>query len=311
MPWGQELQVFAQNTGRTRIFRGRRAGRALLAARVRLPPRRRPGRAAGAESTGWLADDRTAAPPLAGTAEADDAAAARGRTGYLLLLPAALWLGLFFVIPFYSLVATSLYDPSGSDFRGYEMTYALRRTTWTPSRSTGSRCCASLGYAAIATADLPGARLRAGLRDRLQGRALEEPDAGAGDRAVLHQLPGPDAVVEADPGRRRAIVVDLLQFLHLLGDDGRLLATPFAVVTGLTYNFLPFMVLPLFASIDKIDPRLIEASSDLYANPVVGVLQGHLAAVAAGRGLRHPADLHPGGRRLHQRPAARQHRHRG
>jgi spermidine/putrescine transport system permease protein len=39
---------------------------------------------------------------------------------------------------------------------------------------------------------------------------------------------------------------------------------------GLTYNFLPFMVLPLFASIDKIDYRLIEASNDLYANPVVG-----------------------------------------
>jgi spermidine/putrescine transport system permease protein len=47
----------------------------------------------------------------------------RGRTGYLLLLPAAIWLGLFFVVPFYSLVATSLFDPSGSDSRGYEMTY--------------------------------------------------------------------------------------------------------------------------------------------------------------------------------------------
>ena len=42
------------------------------------------------------------------------------------------------------------------------------------------------------------------------------------------------------------------------------------MVAGLTYNFLPFMVLPLYASLDKIDPRLIEASSDLYANPVVG-----------------------------------------
>ncbi len=42
------------------------------------------------------------------------------------------------------------------------------------------------------------------------------------------------------------------------------------MVAGLTYNFLPFMVLPLFASIDKIDHRLIEAAGDLYANPVVG-----------------------------------------
>ena len=53
----------------------------------------------------------------------------RGYVGYLLLLPAALWLGLFFVVPFYSLLATSLYDPSGSDFRGYEMTYHWQNYT--------------------------------------------------------------------------------------------------------------------------------------------------------------------------------------
>ena len=96
-------------------------------------------------------------------------------------------------------------------------------------------------------------------------------------------------LILADDG----LVVNTLQTVHLLGDDGRLLATPVAVVAGLTYNFLPFMVLPLFASIDKIDHRLIEAASDLYANPITGLLQGHLAAVAAGRGVRHAADLHP------------------
>ena len=61
-------------------------------------------------------------------------------------------------------------------------------------------------------------------------------------------------------------LVNLLQTLHILGPDGRLLATSFAVVTGLTYNFLPFMVLPLYASLEKIDLRLIEAGKDLYAN---------------------------------------------
>ena len=99
-------------------------------------------------------------------------------------------------------------------------------------------------------------------------------------------------LILADDG----VVVNTLQFLHILGADGRLLVTPFAVVMGLTYNFLPFMVLPLFASLDKIDPRLIEASSDLYANPVVGLLQGDLAAVAARCRLGHAADVHPGGR---------------
>jgi spermidine/putrescine transport system permease protein len=54
--------------------------------------------------------------------------------------------------------------------------------------------------------------------------------------------------------------------LHLL-PEGRILNTSIAVVAGLTYNFLPFMLLPLFAAIDKIDPRLVEAAGDLYASP--------------------------------------------
>jgi spermidine/putrescine transport system permease protein len=48
------------------------------------------------------------------------------------------------------------------------------------------------------------------------------------------------------------------------------LATPIAVVAGLTYNFLPFMTLPLYSSLDRIDPRLIEAANDLYAKPFTG-----------------------------------------
>ena len=55
--------------------------------------------------------------------------------------------------------------------------------------------------------------------------------------------------------------------LHLL-PDGRILNTSIAVVAGLTYNFLPFMVLPLYAALERIDPRLIEAANDLYASPV-------------------------------------------
>jgi spermidine/putrescine transport system permease protein len=64
------------------------------------------------------------------------------------------------------------------------------------------------------------------------------------------------------------IVVTTLQHLHILAPDGRLLATSAAVVAGITYNFLPFMVLPLYVSLEQVDPRLIEAAGDLYANPV-------------------------------------------
>jgi spermidine/putrescine transport system permease protein len=61
-------------------------------------------------------------------------------------------------------------------------------------------------------------------------------------------------------------VVSVLKHLGVLGADGRLLATSTAVVTGITYNFLPFMALPLYVSLEQIDGRLIEAAQDLYAS---------------------------------------------
>ena len=65
----------------------------------------------------------------------------------------------------------------------------------------------------------------------------------------------------------QGFVVGLLQTLHLLDEDGRLLATTLAVVAGITYNFLPFMALPLYVSLEQIDPRVLEAAKDLYARP--------------------------------------------
>jgi spermidine/putrescine transport system permease protein len=69
------------------------------------------------------------------------------------------------------------------------------------------------------------------------------------------------------------VVVTFLHHIHILGSNGRLLATSAAVIAGITYNFLPFMVLPLYVSLEQVDPRLIEASSDLYANRAVSFLR--------------------------------------
>jgi spermidine/putrescine transport system permease protein len=63
-----------------------------------------------------------------------------------------------------------------------------------------------------------------------------------------------------------AFVVDGLQTFGLLGESDRLLATPGAVIGGLTYNFLPFMVLPIYVSLEKIDRSLVDAAGDLYSN---------------------------------------------
>jgi spermidine/putrescine transport system permease protein len=62
------------------------------------------------------------------------------------------------------------------------------------------------------------------------------------------------------------VVVDVLKFLGVVADDGRVLATTGAVIAGITYNFLPFMILPLYASLERIDPRMLEAGYDLYGS---------------------------------------------
>jgi len=68
-------------------------------------------------------------------------------------------------------------------------------------------------------------------------------------------------------------VVRILRDIHVLGPNGRLLATTFAVVAGITYNFFPFMALPLYVSLEQIDERLLEAAKDLYASPTKAFLR--------------------------------------
>src|SRR4051794_27751729 len=63
-------------------------------------------------------------------------------------------------------------------------------------------------------------------------------------------------------------VVNRLKDVGLLAENGRLQATSTAVVAGITYNFLPFMALPLFVSLERLDRRLVEAATDLYASRV-------------------------------------------
>jgi spermidine/putrescine transport system permease protein len=214
----------------------------------------------------------TAAAPVAPATPPEQpvAAAPSGRklTGYWLLLPGALWLVVFFVVPLYSLVATSLYDPDGSVLQGYDMSWAFSnyghalQDYWQPLLRSllygaiATLICLVLGYLlAYAIAFKSG---------RWKNLMLVLVIAPFFTSFLVRTLSW--KLLLRDDG----FIVNSLQFLHIVGSDGRLLATPVAVIAGLVYNFLPFMVLPLFASIDKIDHRLIEASSDLYSRPFVG-----------------------------------------
>ena len=59
-------------------------------------------------------------------------------------------------------------------------------------------------------------------------------------------------------------MTNLLETMHIM-DNGRLLNTPAAVIGGLTYNFLPFMILPIYVSLEKMDTRLVDAAKNLYS----------------------------------------------
>ena len=188
-----------------------------------------------------------------------------GIAGYLLLAPAALWLTLFFVIPLFTLVSTSLYDPGGSLETGYAMTGHVGNYT-SVLQDYSEQFLRSLGYAGIATVacillGYPLAYAIAFKAGRWRNLMLVAVIAPFFTSFLIRTLSW--QLILADQGW----IVDALKTLQLMGDDGRLLATPLAVITGLTYNFLPFMVLPLYASLEKIDPRLHEAGADLYASP--------------------------------------------
>ena len=67
-------------------------------------------------------------------------------------------------------------------------------------------------------------------------------------------------------------------------------------MAGITYNFLPFMALPLYVSLEQIDQRLIEAAQDLYASKLEGVPARDASALAPRRRRGHAPDVHPGRR---------------
>ncbi|MEU9738326.1 ABC transporter permease [Micromonospora chersina] len=193
----------------------------------------------------------------------------RGRSRllpYLLLLPGAAWLLVFFVLPLLQLAAASLYDPSGSLSTGYAMTGEVGNY-WVALQAYWPQFARSFVYSAIALVlallmGYPLAYAIAQKAGRWKNLLLVAVVAPMFTSFLVRTLAW--KTILSDNGW----VVGLLREVHLLGADGRLLATPFAVVLGLTYNFLPFLVLPLYASLERLDPRLLEAASDLYASPL-------------------------------------------
>ncbi len=194
--------------------------------------------------------------------------AKRRRWGWLLLIPGMLWLAIFFLFPTVQLFFTSLYDPTGSYISGYAMTWHVGNYV-DAIVDTSNLFVRSFMYAGITTfvcllLAYPLAYAIAFKSGRWKNVMLVLVIAPFFTSFLLRTLSWRAILADQGP------VTSFLQTIAILPDDGRLLATPIAVIAGLVYNFLPFMTLPLYASLDKVDYRLIEAAGDLYSSPFTG-----------------------------------------
>jgi spermidine/putrescine transport system permease protein len=186
----------------------------------------------------------------------------KGVIPLLLLLPGLAWLIAFFAVPLYYQVKLSL--ETGSIFTGYSFNWHF--ATYVDAISTyHTQFLRSFWYAGLST-----------LLALLIGYPLAYAIAFRGGRwrnalllavilpffvtYLVRTLAWETILDDSSP------VVSLLQTLHLIPSDGRVLATTGSVVAGITYNFLPFMILPVYASLERIDGRLLEAGADLYGN---------------------------------------------
>ncbi len=207
------------------------------------------------------------AAPVAGPLRQEAAPPPRKRGRFLpywLLLPGIAWLVVFFIVPMVTLLTTSL--QTGNPYDGYALTWHWGNYTHALS-TYHVQLIRSFEYAALATVaalviSYPLAYAIAFKAGRWKNVLLVLVVAPFFTSFLVRTLAW--ETILSDNG----FAVRVLRDLHVLGANGRLLATPVAVVWGLTYNFLPFMTLPLYASLEKIDPRLVQAASDLYATPV-------------------------------------------
>jgi spermidine/putrescine transport system permease protein len=186
----------------------------------------------------------------------------RGLTPYLLLAPGIAWLAVFFLVPLGFLAYQSL--QSGSIDFGYAFTWAWGNY-WDAIRNYRTQFVRSLEYAGIATVlalvvSYPVAYWIAFRGGRWKNLLLLFIVAPFFVTYLIRTLAW--QTILADHG----IVVRTLQGVHIVSANGRVLNTGTAVVAGITYNFLPFMALPLYVALEQIDGRLLEAAEDLYAS---------------------------------------------
>ncbi|MEI6120386.1 MAG: ABC transporter permease [Actinomycetes bacterium] len=182
---------------------------------------------------------------------------------YFLLAPGLLWLALFFVAPIITLVGTATKTP-GVGIGEFVQTYRWANY-WDALTGASAQFGRSFLYAFIATLlalaiAYPLAYGIAFKSGKYKNILLVLVVAPFFCSFILRTIAWKQILGQNGP------VFRLLLDLHLISNTTHLTASVPAVIIGLAYNFLPFMTLPLYGSLERIDPRVLEASGDLYAN---------------------------------------------
>jgi len=182
---------------------------------------------------------------------------------YLLVLPGGIWLLIFFAVPMFTMLSLSLQE--GDIVHGYRFTGHWQ--TYTEAISAyQTQLVRSLIYGVIATILLiaiafPVAYWIAFYGGRRKPTYLFLVLLPFFVSFVLRTISWKQILTDEGP------LLQPLRDAGLISQAFHILGTPYAVILGLVYNFLPFMVLPIYVALERIDPRVVEAARDLYANP--------------------------------------------
>jgi len=188
----------------------------------------------------------------------------RGLIPFLLLGPGVLWLLVFYAYPAVQMFISSFW--SGTLETGFS--FSLDNWTTYPAAIDryGEQFGRSVAFAGTATTlaflvGFPLAYAIAFRGGRYKSLLLFLVIAPFFTSFLLRTFSW--KIILGDDG----IVLGPLKEVGIVDSAFRVLATPIAVVSGITYNFLPFMTLPIYVALEKLDKRLIEAAQDLYAGP--------------------------------------------